>query len=243
MDIVRRLAGSLRRRLPPGRAELEELEGDGFEALARALRDYDSSKGPLVPYIVLRCRGAMIDGLRRKTFSSRNDQAQGVEGPLLLSLEHELCEGLRIEELLADPHAATAEDVIERVGSTNVGPELAALPRRCRRIAIARFVQNRSQEDVATAEGISRTTVQKLELRIRRRLHDVGESTEGEPLTSKELKVLRLAAEGASSEETARRLRKAYETVKAQRRSIIAKLRARNIVNAVAIGYKLGLLQ
>lgn len=242
MDIVRRLASSLRRRLPPGRADLEELEGDGFEALVRARRDYDPSKGPLIPYVVLRCRGAMIDGLRRKTLRSRSDQAQGVEGPLLLSLEHELCEGVPIKEALADPHAATAEDVIERVSSTDLGPELAALPRRCRRIAFARFVQKRSQEDVATAEGVSRTTVQKLELRIRRRLHDLGENTKEEPLTSKELKVLRLAAEGASSEETARRLRKAYETVKAQRRSIIAKLRARNIANAVAIGYQRGLL-
>lgn len=243
MDVVRRIASSLRRRLPPGRAELEELEADGFEALVRALRVYDSSKGPLIPYIVLRCRGAMIDGLRRKTLRSRSDQARGVEGPLLLSLEHELCKGLRIGDLLADPHAATAEDVIERVSTTNLGPELAALSRRCRRIAVARFVQNRSQEEVATAEGISRTTVAKLELRIRRRLHDLGESSEEEPLTSKELKVLRLAAEGASSDETARRLRKTYETVKAQRRSIIAKLRARNIVNAVAIGYRRGLLQ
>jgi len=140
MDVVRRIASSLRRRLPPGRAELEELEADGFEALVRALRVYDSSKGPLIPYIVLRCRGAMIDGLRRKTLRSRSDQARGVEGPLLLSLEHELCKGLRIGDLLADPHAATAEDVIERVSTTNLGPELAALSRRCRRIAVARFV-------------------------------------------------------------------------------------------------------
>ena len=54
MDVVRRIASSLRRRLPPGRAELEELEADGFEALVRALRVYHSSKGPLIPYIVLR---------------------------------------------------------------------------------------------------------------------------------------------------------------------------------------------
>ena len=54
---------------------------------------------------------------------------------------------------------------------------------------------------------------------------------------------LRLAAEGASTEETARRLRKASETVKSQRRAIIAKLRARNIINAVAIGYQRGLLR
>ena len=73
-------------------------------------------------------------------------------------------------------------------------------------------------------------------------MHHLDEDPEDEPLTEKELKVLRLAAEGATSAETARRLRKARETVKSQRRTVIAKLRARNMLNAVAIGYKRGLL-
>jgi RNA polymerase sigma factor (sigma-70 family) len=238
MDVVRRVARSLGRRLPADTADLEELEADGFEALVRAVRDYDDSKGPLIPYIILRCRGAMVDGLRRKMSSRRSEREKGVK---VLSLEH-VCEGVRLEERVADPHAATADDVIERVSSADLRPELAALPQRCRRIVFARFIQNRSREDVAAAEGISRGTVAQLELRIRRRLVDFDRREDEAPLTPEELKVLRLAAEGASSDEIARRLRKAYETVKAQRRTIIAKLRARNIVNAVAIGYERGLL-
>ena len=54
--------------------------------------------------------------------------------------------------------------------------------------------------------------------------------------------MLRLAAEGATTEETAQRLHRASETVKSQRGTIITKLRARNLVNAVAIAYQRGLL-
>ncbi len=243
MDVVRHVASSLRRRLRTDTVDLEELEADGFEGLVRAMRHYDASKGPLIPYIVLRCRGAMIDGLRRRMLTTRSEQARGDERPIVLSLEHEVGDGLRIEDLVADPAAATADDVIEHVCSTSLQPELAALPHRYRRIVFARFVQRRSQQDVAAAEGVSRKTIAQFEFRIRRRLHHLGESTDERPLTRKELKVLCLAAEGATTDETARHLRKACETVKSQRRAIIAKLRAKNIMNAVAIGYQRGLLR
>jgi RNA polymerase sigma factor (sigma-70 family) len=242
MTAVRQVARSLRSRLRTDTVDLEELEADGFEALVRAVRDYDPSKGPLRNYVVLRCRGAMIDGLRRRMLSTRTQRANGVEEPVLLSLEHHLAQDARIDERLADPEAMTAEDVIERVSSASASSALAGLPQPYRRILFARFVQSRSQQDVATAEGISRKSVAQCEIRFRRRLHQLGENLEEQPLTAKELKVLRLAAEGATSAETARRLRKARETVKSQRRAVIAKLRARNIINAVAIGYQRGLL-
>jgi RNA polymerase sigma factor (sigma-70 family) len=242
MGVVRQVARSLRSRLRTDTVELEELEADGFEALVRALRDYDSSKGPLLRYVVIRCRGAMIDGLRRRMMSTRTQRTNGLDEPLLLSLEHELTAELRIDEVLADPDAMTADDVIERVSSASACSELARLPKPYRRILFARFIQSRSQQDVAAAEGVSRKTVAECEIRVRRRLHQLCEDPDERPLTAKELKVLRLAAEGASSDETARRLRKARETVKSQRRAVIAKLRARNIINAVAIGYKRGLL-
>jgi RNA polymerase sigma factor (sigma-70 family) len=243
MATVRQVARSLRSRLRADTVDLEELEADGFEALVHALRDYDSSKGSLDGYIGLRCRGAMIDGLRHRMLSTRSQRANGVKEPILLSLEHELAEDLRVAELVPDPDATTAEDVIERVSSAPARSELADLPAPHKRILFARFVQSRSQEDVAAAEGVSRKTVAECETRARRALDRFGDDAPERPLTRKELKVLRLAAEGASSEETARRLRKASETVKSQRRAIIAKLRARNIINAVAIGYQRGLLR
>ncbi len=92
-------------------------------------------------------------------------------------------------------------------------------------------------------EGVSVDRIAQIESRIRRRLRTAARLTETEKLTSKELTVLRLAAEGASAAETAKRLRKAVETVKTQRCTVIAKLHARNITNAVAISYQRGLLR
>ena len=243
MGAVRQVARSLGSRLRADTVDLEELEADGFEALVRALRDYDASKGSLNCYIAVRCRGAMIDGLRRRMLSTRSQRANGVKEPTLLSLEHELGEDLRAAELVADPDAMTAEDVIERVSSAPARSALADLPQPHRRIVFARFIQSRSQEEVAAAEGVSRKTVAECEDKVRRKLHRFNETPKERPLTAKELNVLRLAAEGASSAETAKQLRKASETVKSQRRAIIAKLRARNIINAVAIGYQRGLLR
>jgi len=246
MDLVRRIAYSLHRRLRVDTVDVEELQADGFEALVRAVRDYDPSKGPLIAYIVLRCRGAMIDGLRQRMLITRSDHAKGVAEPVLVSLEQSVGEDLRIEDQLADPDATTAEDVIEHVNSVAASEalprELAALPKRYQRILRARFLLRRTQKEVAAAEGVSPSRIEQIERRSRRRLQRIPEIAEETPLTKKELKVLRLAAEGASADETARRLRKACDTVKTQRRAIIAKLRARNMINAVAIAYKRGLL-
>jgi RNA polymerase sigma factor (sigma-70 family) len=246
MHLVRRVAYSLHRRLRVDTVDVEELQADGFEALVRAVRDYDPAKGPLIAYIVLRCRFAMIDGLRKRMLISRSDHAKGVAEPVVVSLEQSVGEDLRIEDQLADPDATTAEDVIERLNSAAPSEalprEFAVLPRRYQRILRARFLLHRTQREVAAAEGVSSSRIGQIEKRSRRRLQRVPEIAEQTPLTKKELKVLRLASEGASADETARRLRKALETVKTQRRAIIAKLRARNMINAVAIAHKRGLL-
>jgi RNA polymerase sigma factor (sigma-70 family) len=246
MDLVRRLACSLRRRLPQELVDLEELQADGFEALVRASRDYDPSKGPFVPYALMRCRGAMIDGLRRRMLTSRTDRERGVEEPKLVSLEQPVGDDVCIEDQLADPDATTAEDVIERVNAearSDLVRDLDRLPKRYQRILRARFVQRRSQREVAAAEGISPSRIDQIQRKSRRRLQRTAVRSEFRALTKKELKVLRLAAEGASIDETAKRLRKGRDTVKTQRHSVITKLNARNMTNAVAIAYARGLLK
>ncbi len=96
MDVVRDVAEALGRRLRADTGDIEEFEADGFEALVKAVRDYDSSKGPLTPYIVLRCRGAMIDGLRKKMLISRKDREAGVSEPAVISLDVEVADGVRL---------------------------------------------------------------------------------------------------------------------------------------------------
>jgi hypothetical protein len=49
-DVVRGVARGLAR-LRVDAVDIDELEADGFEALAKALNDHEGTKGPLVPYI------------------------------------------------------------------------------------------------------------------------------------------------------------------------------------------------
>src|SRR6266581_536793 len=109
MDVVREVARSLAARLRSDTVELEELEADGFEGLVKAMRDYDSAKGPLIPYIVLRCRGAMIDGLRRRMWISRTQRAVGVTEPTVIPLDHEVAGGMCVADVISDPSPPTAD--------------------------------------------------------------------------------------------------------------------------------------
>jgi DNA-binding CsgD family transcriptional regulator len=63
----------------------------------------------------------------------------------------------------------------------------------------------------------------------------------GKQLSTPELLVLYAAARGFSADETAELLIKSRHTVIAQRRSLQAKLEARNLSHAVALAYERGL--
>jgi DNA-binding CsgD family transcriptional regulator len=64
----------------------------------------------------------------------------------------------------------------------------------------------------------------------------------GKQLSDPELLVLAAAARGFSADETAELLVKSRHTVIAQRRSLQAKLEAKNLSHAVALAYERGLL-
>jgi DNA-binding CsgD family transcriptional regulator len=61
---------------------------------------------------------------------------------------------------------------------------------------------------------------------------------EGKPLSEPELEVLRAGADGLSAQETAERLFKSHHTIVTQRRTIQAKLGARNFSHAIALGFR-----
>ncbi len=71
---------------------------------------------------------------------------------------------------------------------------------------------------------------------------DDGEFVAGEPLTARETKVLTMLAEGAANREIAGRLRISEHTVKFHVSSILAKLGAATRTEAVARGFKEGLI-
>ena len=64
----------------------------------------------------------------------------------------------------------------------------------------------------------------------------------GDDLTEREMEILVFAAEGETAGETGERLFLSIETVKGYRKKIIAKLEARNMVHAIAIAFRTGLI-
>ncbi|MEO5577370.1 MAG: helix-turn-helix transcriptional regulator [Gaiellaceae bacterium] len=65
---------------------------------------------------------------------------------------------------------------------------------------------------------------------------------EGRGLTTRELEVLRAAAEGLSAKETGKTLCKSEHTIATQRRALQAKLGAKNLTHAIALAYQRGIL-
>src|SRR5262249_1643379 len=173
----------------------------------------------------------------------------GVAEPQVLSLEHEVDGGLRLMDVIVDPTSPTPEETSVLTEPPAVRSALASLPKRHQRVLLLRFLGDRPRQEIAAVEGISVGRLAEIEKRFRDHLRPPrhrpeanGNGAPSDQLTEKELTVLRLAAEGASAEETAKWMRRGLETVKSQRSRIIAKLRARNMVNAVAISYQRGLL-
>jgi DNA-binding NarL/FixJ family response regulator len=67
--------------------------------------------------------------------------------------------------------------------------------------------------------------------------------TPGRALTEIEMDVLVGAALGETAAETAKRRERSEETVKTERRVVLAKLGARNMANAIALAFDHGLLR
>ena len=66
--------------------------------------------------------------------------------------------------------------------------------------------------------------------------------TLNEPLTNRELEVLRLMKQGSLSKEIANTLKVSINTVNTHRRNILRKLKANNSIEAVNFAQRLGLL-
>jgi RNA polymerase sigma factor (sigma-70 family) len=105
-----------------------------------------------------------------------------------------------------------------------------------------------------TAERMGCTTqyVDKVKQRalckVRDKMLSMSELTEdvarpaGPPIPRRQQEVLSLAAEGLSSDETGKHLGIGVESVKTYRKQVIKTLGAKNIVHAIAIGFRKGIL-
>lgn len=117
---------------------------------------------------------------------------------------------------------------------------LERLRGREREVLYAMVVAGRTEAELAEEYGVSPTRISHIRTRALRRLR--GEDMH-EELSVREAEVIRAAADGLTTNEIAEQLVLSVETVKSHKRRIIAKLHARSLAHAIALGFRDGILE
>jgi RNA polymerase sigma factor FliA len=254
IPFVRSLARQLLKTAPASES-LDDLEGDGYEALIHALATFDPHNGAsLASWISLKVRGAMIDGLRRRQPGPyrRREERERLGSVEFVPLDAPVNGGgadLTLADVLADREAVPVPDLVEErellaVKRRLVRRALDNLTKREQRIMVMRHVEEMSTAEVAACEGLSEGRIHKIErfAAIKAAAAARRPAARVDGLSAPELEVLADAAAGATARETAKRLRRSAETVKTHRKAAIEKLGARNMCQAVSNAHKLGIL-
>lgn len=261
LPLVRSLARQLQK-AAPATESLDDLEGDGYEALIHALSTFDPDNGAsLSSWITLKVRGAMIDGLRRRQPGPyrRREERERLGSVEFVPLDAPVNGAgggadLTLAEVLADRDAVPVPELVEErellaVKRRLVRRALDNLTKREQRIMVMRHVEEMSTAEVALCEGLSEGRIHKIErfAQIKAAAAALAPASltpaaRVDGLSGPELEVLADAAAGATARETAKRLRRSAETVKTHRKAAIEKLGARNMCQAVSTAHRLGIL-
>lgn len=99
-----------------------------------------------------------------------------------------------------------------------------------------------STKEIADWCGVSEVTIRKQTKEIARKSEEVRK-VKDERLSDKQLVIFRMVADGYESDEIAKRLHMAKDTVKGHRKQIIRKLNAKSPIHAVTLGFRSGILE
>lgn len=232
IDLVERLATDIDRRYPSARIERDDLVGTGQVALVEVAGRYDPMKGDFRKYAGSRVRGAMLDAVRSSNLIGPRAHANGTR-VALHSLDAPI--GDHGSETLGGTIRDPGPPVEEIVAHREQLAEVMALPER-ERETVLREASGEHQAEIAQTLGVSSSRIGQLSARAKQRLSGDDAPTRA-TLTHAELEALRGAALGETVEETARRTRRAVDTVKSQRKSAMRRLNASSIAQAVYLAH------
>ena len=263
--LVLSIAGRVHRRVP-SHVDRRDLVSSGMVGLLAAIDGYDPEfPNAFAAYAAPRILGAIIDSLRKSDLVPRSTRERGEEIQFLSLEEPMLRNGTGQErpsvgETIPDVRAEDpATSVVEQ---ETVRAALRELSQRERQIVALHYFSDVSFANLANLVGVTPTRLRTIHAQAMMRLQQLldeqleaddeatlraqdgveGTVSARELLTPAELDVLRAAAEGMSANETADRLIKSTGTIKTQRKSVLAKLQARNMAEAVWLGCKKGYL-
>ena len=260
--LVVTIAGRVHRRVPP-HVDRRDLVSSGMVGLLAAVDRYDPElPNVFAAYAAPRILGAIIDSLRTSDLVPRSVRERGEEIQFLSLEQPVLRNGMErpsVGETI--PDASADDPATSVVEQETVRAALRELSERERQIVALHYFSDMSFTSLADLAGVTPTRLRTIHAQAMIRLQQLLEeplepedealrerdgtedtASAREVLTPAELDVLRAAAEGMSADETADQLTKSTGTIRTQRKSVLAKLQARNMAEAVWLGCKKGYL-
>lgn len=251
--------------LGPAHDQFEDLVQEGVVGFVEACGSFDVSRGvPLEAFAMYRIRGAILDFARRQDHLSRTDRAAVREGE-----ERGESRFFRDGREIVPFAPAPLDEEVERIGVEDddvgvlidVETAMSALSPRLRRVVLLHYWVGMTQRAIGTLLGVSETRINQMLADAHRRgalalespvaptasgkAPSVPKREPGEKplLTDRENEVLQLIADGFSTDLIAKQLFLSPETVKSHSKHVLTRLVAVNRSHAVAIGFRLGLIQ
>jgi RNA polymerase sigma factor FliA len=271
--LVTAIANRVYRRLPPHLDQQDLVSSGMVGLLAAVDGFDPERSSMFAAYATPRILGAIIDWLRNNDFLPRSARARGDDVQFLSLEEPVQSAGTdqeqppRLFETIVDDHVRDPQESV--VDQEALRAALDALPPREREVVVLHHFADVSLTALAEQIGVTPRRICAIHAQAITHLellltdspeaeangnHGSDPPDDGIPnelparvgsdaLTPPELEVLRAAAEGMSAEETAGRLIKSAGTIRTQRKSVLAKLRARNMAQAVWVACEKGYLR
>jgi len=185
LPLVKKIAGSIYRRIPEGVVDFDELVNTGVIGLIKAVENYNEKKSSFSTYAYIKIRGEILDYLRKIDPLPRNVRSKikksdwnGIkdEVSFFISLERELFNGsdtLKIKDILVSNVINPEIDLIKKELTALLSRAIGELSEREQLVLQLLFVEELDLKSVAEILGVTVSRVSQIKAGALKKLKDI----------------------------------------------------------------------
>jgi RNA polymerase sigma factor for flagellar operon FliA len=185
LPLVKKIAGSIYRRIPEGVVDFDELVNTGVIGLIKAVENYNEKKSSFSTYAYIKIRGEILDYLRKLDPLPRNVRSKikksdwnGIkdEVSFFISIERELFNGsdtLKIKDTLVSSVINPETDLIKKELTALLSRAIEELSEREQLVLQLLFVEELDLKSVAEVLGVTVSRVSQIKAGALKKLKDI----------------------------------------------------------------------
>ncbi len=185
LPLVKKIAGSIYRRIPEGVVDFDELVNTGVIGLIKAVENYNEKKSSFSTYAYIKIRGEILDYLRKLDPLPRNVRSKikksdwnGIkdEVSFFISIERELFNGsdtLKIKDTLVSSVINPETDLIKKELTALLSRAIEELSEREQLVLQLLFVEELDLKSVAEVLEVTVSRVSQIKAGALKKLKDI----------------------------------------------------------------------